>query len=165
MANCCVNYVVFTGGEDNRKKLLDFLFGIIDNADGVHSDYGSSFYNAYIDDNGLNDDSFMWEGDFTCESHWLCPITLLVGIARQFKVDFSVDYEELGSSEYGQYQYNYEKHELIRFALDPKIINSIEEDEDECFSYNGKDYDCKYTLFDELLDELTLTENYEHISI
>jgi hypothetical protein len=151
MANVCINYVVFSGEDTALSSLKDFLLDIINAYEGVCSVKSEGFYNAYLNIQEA------WNGVFTCESNWTCPINLLIAIAKEHHVSFTVEYEELGSLEYGYYSYDIADASLHHIFLSPDVISvimDIEENEDGLYLYEDAFYESPNFILAQLLDEL-----------
>jgi len=173
MANWCWNCVSFTGEEQNLKsftKLMDktiqqeektklgqLLFGLEGELDG---------YMFQI----------VWanEGDsITFESRWSPIPQEMVRIAQLFDLEFTYEYEESGSSLYGQYTYEnghlYDQ-QLSDDEIDSCRIKDEEDDPDDPDELNGFDHEKCWDLVNqtdmELIDihsSLKQPENEENL--
>lgn len=84
-------------------------------------------------------------------SKWSPSIETVRQIAVKYKVNFSLDYEELGCLIYGNATFT--DGVLVETDLDEADFDSFQENEDGCsYSFEGEEYSSQYDIMEKLLD-------------
>ena len=124
MANICSNTLSFSGKEKNLKAVREiFDEMLIDNKNGEGA--MPSFIGTPPD--GYLFDVYLNETDFISYTTKWCPNEEIIKlIADECKVDFILDYEELGCGLFGRFHYNHKTKQLIDYCLTDKEMSVVD---------------------------------------
>ncbi|MEA5402855.1 hypothetical protein VB776_08010 [Arcicella sp. DC2W] len=104
---------------------------------------GGYFFNLYWNEGD--------EGMFQYETKWSPNSKVLQSIADMFKVDFVLDYEEMGNLIYGRA--SYQNGILDDVCLSDEELESYQFDEDtDTYHFEGKTYDSDCEILEILLE-------------
>ncbi|MDM1554249.1 hypothetical protein G6R40_08325 [Chryseobacterium sp. POL2] len=152
MANWCNNTVVFEGHPKAIEQINGLFKSMADSQkiddvgqlpDFIQDSDGDYFYNIEQYEGLTNE--FHYETKYT-------PNTETVKwIAEHFKVDFTLEYEELGCKEYGKVIF--EGGILTDISLDQQDIDSFTLDEaTDTYYFEGEEYDSECEILETLLE-------------
>ncbi|MCA6367650.1 MAG: hypothetical protein IM631_12945 [Cytophagales bacterium] len=149
MANICSQTLTFSGNGKRLKKVIS-LFEKMEEAcrktgEGQKPDFLEGNECRYMFDINVDGDSInFW-------SKWSPAIETVRQIAVKYKVNCSLDYEELGCLIYGNATFT--DGVLVETDLDEADFDSFQENEDGCsYSFEGEEYSSQYDIMEKLLD-------------
>ena len=152
MANWCNNTVVFEGKPEAIEQIQQ-LFQMMKSKeekekqgqlpDFVPDTNGGYFFNIYWNESD--------EGVFQYETKWSPNLEIIQKIAKQYKVNFIQDYEELGNMVYGRATFS-DKLLTDIYLEDEDFGNYQFDQETDTYHFEGKDYDSDCEILETLLE-------------
>ncbi len=161
MANECYNQVHIKGDVENIASFMAEIAEI-----KAHlKQYKTSTYPSYILDTKENKEELKYMFDFDIDeilngeclfsftTKWTPATNELVLMAKHHKLDFVLNYDELGDGVYGEAIYNAEDDTLAKYDLDSSDLDPIEynSEEDE-YLFEGKSYESQYDILQIIFD-------------
>jgi hypothetical protein len=149
MANICNNTLEFSGKEKNIAKAYALMHDLQkhneEKQEGAMPSFSNHkkgcFFDLYVEDN--------------CSiGYWTkwAPNELVVkDIADKCKVNFELQYEELGNGLFGKFFYDYKTKTLEDFCLIDEEMNVVTCDDDGIYYYKGEFIESPEDIYNELL--------------
>ena len=151
MANWCFNTVVFSGSENNEKKVIE-LFNQLHEQEikeqcGQKPDFvqgDNYFFNIVIND----------ETNIQFESRWTPIISELVEIAKEYDLNFECTYEECGNQIFGKaiYTSGNEEAEILDLTDEDHDLFNYDEEKDT-YIYNGEEYEGDFEILENIWEK------------
>lgn len=146
MANICSNSLEFTGDIDTVNKAVKMFEELAAKQacnEGSIPDIEKRF------DNGWFFHISITEGVIYYDTKWSPNIDVVTEIAKHFNLNYTMRYEELGCGIYGKAIYTAGNEEAEELDLTNEDLDQYEEDEEnDCYIFNGKTYESRYDIFD-----------------
>lgn len=152
MANWRNNTVVFEGKPEAIEQIQQ-LFQMMKSKeekekqgqlpDFVPDTNGGYFFNIYWNESD--------EGVFQYETKWSPNLEIIQKIAKQYKVNFIQDYEELGNMVYGRATFS-DGIVTDIYLEDEDFANYHYDEETDNYHFEGEIYESDYEILETLLD-------------
>jgi len=151
MANMCSNTVAFEGKPETIEKIQQLFIEMAEKEQeeqiGQLPDF-TTIYNGYFFDIYYNEGD---TGIFQYQTRWSPNLEILEQIAQYYKVDFILDYEEMGNLVYGRATFKNE--ELNDIYLEDEDFEAYEFDEEtDTYHFEGKTYDSDCEILEIVLE-------------
>jgi hypothetical protein len=151
MANICNNTLLFSGKEINLKAVREMLEWMVVDTNEGHGAMPSFITNL---NDGYMFDVYLDKTDYI--SYWTkwCPNEEVIKlIADKYKVDFVLDYEELGCGLFGRFFYNHKTKQLIDYCLTDDEMSVVDTNDNGDYIYNGEEIECPEDIYTEILNQ------------
>jgi len=158
MANMCSNTVAFEGKPETIKKIQQLFIIMAEKEQEQQMGQLPDFTIIY---SGYFFDIYYNEGDtgiFQYQTRWSPNLEILEQIAQYYKVNFTVDYEEMGNLVYGRA--TYKNSELNDIYLEDEDFETYQFDEEtDTYHFEGKTYDSDCEILEIVLERKIKNEN------
>jgi len=151
MANFCSNMIAFEGNA-SAIAAIQTLFTMMAEKQEQHgngqlppfiTEQEGYFFDIYCDEEN--------DGAFRYETRWSPNTTVVLQIAEHFRVNFTLDYEELGNGVYGKA--TYKDGVLTDTFLENEDFNSYEyDDEEDAYHFEGETFEGDWEILETLLE-------------
>lgn len=150
MPNWCSNQILFTGSEENQKKVIKLFIDLQEKENKENcgqkpefSNLDDYFFNIYIDGETI---------DF--ETRWSPKIELCIEIAKHFELNFECTYIESGNQIFGKTIYTEKNEQAEELDLDNFDYNLFSYDDDnDSYNYKGENYESDFEILEKIWEE------------
>ena len=158
MANMCSSTVVFEGKPETIEKIQQLFITMAEKEKEEEMGQLPDFTTIY---SGYFFDIYYNEGDtgiFQYQTRWSPNLEILEQIAKCNKVNFVLDYEEMGNLVYGRA--TYKNGELNDIYLEDEDFETYQFDEEtDTYHFEGKTYDSDCEILEIVLERKIKKEN------
>ena len=154
MANWSSSWLTFTGEEANVEKARMMFKEMSDKEVQTNLGQIPDFIKEENTDGWFHQIMVDETDIISFEAKWEPPIQTLKVIGKEMKVDFTLDYEELGNGLFGKAVYNHKEDELKTYILTKEDFDQYTTDEEtSTHTYNGQEYESEYEILELIFEK------------